>query len=269
MAYGASPTLQVSYHPPMSFARDWERYFWLGLLGPVLWLQGRHVRRVTPRLPEPPGVRAGRAGSGPLLRILIAGDSAAAGVGAPTQTEALSGQLLHCLQDHFCVDWQLLATTGLDTPGLLALLDATPPKAVDVVIVSIGVNDVTALTPPARWLGWQAQLAQCVEARFSPALLVHTAVPPMHVFCALPQPLRWFFGRWADAFNRQLAQALAGHPRRVLHTPFLSPVSAGLATDGFHPGPVAYAAWAQSLSQHILAARYDPGQSGVDPNRKV
>lgn len=240
-----------------------QRTVWLGLLGPLLWLQGRHVRRTTPRLPEPPGERAGQAGCGPTLRILIAGDSAAAGVGAASQQEALSGQLLRHLSPHFRVEWRLLATSGLDSPGLLRLLQATAAGPVDVVIVSIGVNDVTALTAPARWVFWQTQLAQLVDARFAPQLLVHSAVPPMHAFTALPQPLRWFFGRWASEFNRQLALTLVGQARRILHTPFLLTPADGLAADGFHPGPRAYEAWAQGLSQCILAPRYDAAQTST------
>ena len=59
-----------------------QRNLLLGLLGPALWVQGKYVRRVTPRLPEPPGPRSGHCGQGPQLRLLIAGDSAAARVGA-------------------------------------------------------------------------------------------------------------------------------------------------------------------------------------------
>ena len=66
-------------------------------LAPFLILQGRHVRRITPRLPEPDGARAGQAGSGQPLRLLIVGDSAAAGVGVSTQQDALSGQLIALL----------------------------------------------------------------------------------------------------------------------------------------------------------------------------
>ncbi|MBC7917407.1 MAG: hypothetical protein H7Y28_06330, partial [Rhodoferax sp.] len=52
---------------------DVERYFWMVLLGPLFWLQARYLRRITPRLPEPPGARSGVAGSGPLVRLLVAG----------------------------------------------------------------------------------------------------------------------------------------------------------------------------------------------------
>ncbi|ETX12905.1 hypothetical protein OCH239_15315 [Roseivivax halodurans JCM 10272] len=66
----------------------------LALLAPILAVQGRIVRRGAVRLREPDGPRAGRTGAGPSLRLLIAGDSSAAGVGADTQAEALSGRLV-------------------------------------------------------------------------------------------------------------------------------------------------------------------------------
>jgi len=236
-----------------------ERYLWLGLLGPLLWLQGRHVRRVTPRLPEPPGARDGVAGQGPLLRLLIAGDSAAAGVGADTLAAAMSGQLLQRLSPYYRLEWCVLASTGLDSPALWRLIAQTPARPFDVVVLSIGVNDVTGLRSPADWLRWQDRLAALIDHRFKPLWLIHSAVPPMHAFTALPQPLRWFFGRWARSFNQQLAASLASavpdQPQRTLHQPFQQTAPEGLASDGFHPGPLGYAVWAESLSQLILATR--------------
>jgi len=55
------------------------------VLSPLLVCQGIYVRRVTPKLPEADGPRSGEAGSGALLRLLVLGDSAAAGVGVRTQ----------------------------------------------------------------------------------------------------------------------------------------------------------------------------------------
>ncbi len=234
---------------------EWKLYLWLMFPGPILWLQGRHVRRVIPHLPEPPGQRAGSVGLGPLIRILVAGDSAAAGVGASSQDEALCGQLVNGLSQHGRVDWCLIAATGLDSLGLMTLLSDTPVDQYDLVILSIGVNDVTALRSPRQWLQLQDQLTKLIETRFRPQLMIHCALPPMHAFTGLPQPLRWFFGLWAQEFNRQLAGVLSGQTRRTLHQPFLEAASGGLASDGFHPGPAGYTAWAESLSKGILAAR--------------
>jgi lysophospholipase L1-like esterase len=117
-------------------------------LGPVLLAQGLYTRRVTPRLPEAEGERQGEVGSGDILRLLIVGDSAAAGVGALTQAEALSGRLVEHLADDYRVSWKLWARTGLDSQGLLELLEQHAPEPFDVALLSIGVNDVTSsLTP--------------------------------------------------------------------------------------------------------------------------
>src|SRR5918998_1273279 len=58
-------------------------------LAPLLVAQGRRVRRTTPRLPEAPGDREGVTGAGPALRLLVVGDSAAAGAGARDARGAL------------------------------------------------------------------------------------------------------------------------------------------------------------------------------------
>jgi hypothetical protein len=69
-------------------------------LGPLLIAQALRVRRNVVRLEEPPGARSGSEGAGAPLRLLITGDSAAAGVGARTQEEALSANSLRSFARH-------------------------------------------------------------------------------------------------------------------------------------------------------------------------
>jgi lysophospholipase L1-like esterase len=230
---------------------DWERYLYLFGLGPILWLQGKYVRRVTPKLPEPNGPREGVTGQGPVLRLLIAGDSAAAGVGSNSQEEALCGQLVQRLSQRYSVQWQLKAVSGLDSPGLEAMLISLAAQPMDVVVLSIGVNDVTNLMAPDQWTQWQERLATLIRARYQPRVIIHSAVPPMHGFTALPQPLRWFMGRWALEMNLRLSKSLRDEDRRFFQWPVPDDVTVGLAADGFHPGPLGYTAWAQGLSDLI------------------
>lgn len=237
---------------------DWERRLLLGLLWPVLWLQAQYVRRTTPRMPEPPGLRAGTAGCGPPVRLLVAGDSGAAGVGASTQEEALCGQLVLQLSRHHTVEWCVLAANGLDSPGLLELLRGAPSARFDVVVLSIGANDATSLCAPHRWAQWQARLADLIDDRFEPDWLMHSAVPPMHACAALPQPLRWFMGRWARQMNATLAVQIADQHRRTLHWHPEATTASGMASDGMHPNSEGYTAWADGLSRHILAVQARP-----------
>ncbi len=238
---------------------EWERLLLLVLLWPLLWLQARYVRRTTPRMQEPPGLRAGTAGRGSILRLLVAGDSGAAGVGAASQEQALCGQLVSRLGRHHTVQWCVLAVNGLDSPGLLKLLQDSPTTRFDVVVLSMGANDATGLCGPLQWAQWQQRLAELIADRFAPDLLVHSAVPPMHACKALPQPLRWFMGRWARQMNATLAGQIADQHSRSLHWHPESTTSAGLAMDGMHPSAAGYAVWADGLSQHILAAQAVPG----------
>lgn len=234
--------------------RDWQRRLLLVLLWPVFWLQGRHVRRVTPRMPEAAGSRMGVCGEGPVCRVLVAGDSGAAGVGVATQDEGLCGQLVHHLSQHHRVEWSIVAVNGLDSPGLVQLLEDTPISRFDVVVLSMGANDVTCLCSPQRWVQWQTQLAELVAQRFAPGLLVHSAVPPMHSCMAFPQPLRWFMGRWALEMNMLLSGMLSGQSMRTMHWHPETTTSHGMAVDGFHPSADGYALWADGLSQSILAS---------------
>ncbi len=223
------------------------------VLAPVLMAQGRHVRRTVPVLPEPEGPREGEAGGGLPLRLLILGDSAAAGVGAKTQDEALSGQLAVSLAPTFRLRWKLLAFTGATTADMLQRLPAEPAAQFDVVVTSLGVNDVTGRVSLAAWRGAQQELIGVLQARFGARHVLLSGLPPMHRFPALPQPLRWYVGSRARDFNRALASVAASRPGceflALGHE--MMDVSA-MAGDGFHPGPPIYTLWAREATRRIV-----------------
>jgi lysophospholipase L1-like esterase len=164
----------------------------------------------------------------------------------------------------------VLAVNGLDSPGLVKLLGDAPMFHFDVVILSMGANDVTCLCSPQRWVLWQTQLAELIAHRFEPNLLVHSAVPPMHSCMALPQPLRWFMGRWALEMNDLLAALLFGQKRRTMHWHPETTTLTGMAADGIHPNSHGYAQWADSLSKLILSTAVSPimRQMAYDCNRE-
>lgn len=220
-------------------------------LGPLLFAQGRYVRRVTPRLPEAAGPRDGSVGNGPPLRVLVVGDSAAAGVGVATQHDALAGHLASALAATHRVRWKLLARTGLTTRELVDWLAAEPTEPFDVAVTSLGVNDVTGGVPPARWLAQQTELVRLLAARFQVGHAILSAVPPMERFPALPQPLAWYLGRRAKRLNTALAGWAGAQP----HCTFLRvdlPLERHLmAADGFHPGAAACAVWAAQVAAAV------------------
>lgn len=235
-------------------------------LAPLLLAQGLAVRRNALRLPEPPGPRSGTAGQGPALRLLIAGDSAAAGVGAPSQQEGMSGAVVAALREQFTVSWTLQACTGLRTSQALARLARSDPGSFDVALLSLGVNDVTGGTRSHAFLAQQRALVDLLRSRFGVRLVLLTGLPPMHVFPALPQPLRWVLGARAQAFTRLLESVAAADAACEVVTPRLPLDPAHLASDGFHPGPPAYAEWGREAAARI---RSHAGEAGRIAAREI
>jgi lysophospholipase L1-like esterase len=260
-------------------------------LAPVLLWQGRRVRRDTPKLPEAAGPRHGlvKPQNGPLnpqhgqvnpihpvadpLRLLILGDSSAAGVGTDRQATALSGRLVDGLvaRTGRAVQWKLVARTGITTREALALMQAEPADPFDVAVVALGVNDVTALRGRARWLADVARVTARLAERHAVQRVVWSGLPPMHLFPALPQPLRGVIGLHARVFDgalgdwcaRRTARASVADPgsdvarASTVYVPLPRMTDPSLiASDGFHPGPGAYRLWGDVLAECIA------GQAG-------
>lgn len=214
-------------------------------LGPVLLLQGNAVRRNTPRLAEPPGVRNGVIGEGERLRLLVVGDSAAAGVGAAQQHQAMPAQLAQNLANQFRVDWEVFAQTGETTASLLGKLAVLEARPCDVVVTSLGVNDVTAPLGLRIWCRQQRQLRNMLRRRYAARLIIVSGLPPMHRFPALPQPLRWYLGQRASAFDKRLERDVEAESDCAFLSLRFSEDAGLAASDGFHPGPMVYRQWAQ------------------------
>ena len=227
------------------------------LLSPVLVAQAVATRRRLPRLPEAEGERSGHAGcGGPMLRLLIVGDSSAAGVGVARQKDALSGQLGRALAA-LCgarVQWQLLARSGLTSAQCLQMLEREAPQAADVAVVVLGVNDVVDQVPTQRALHARESIANRLRNGLGVAHVVFAPLPPVGQFPGLPQPLRWVAGADARRHDRAVA-AWAATREDVSHVPIELPLNRGvMAGDGFHPGEPVYRICALALAAHIATA---------------
>ena len=233
------------------------------LLGPLLLWQGSRVRATALRLPEAAGERSRDGGA---LRLLIVGDSSAAGVGASQQGEALAGRLAQTLATRLGqpVGWQLVATSGHRSAQALAHLRVTELAPADVLITALGVNDVIDQVAPDEALAALDAIDALARDLAGVRLSLHCAAPPMQAFPLLPQPLRWFFGRQAARFNAALVNRVSNQrSRRVVHLPepMQRNAAALMAEDGFHPGPRGYALWAEALADHITMGLDLPSRS--------
>ncbi len=231
-------------------------------LSPLLVAQALVTRRRMPRLPEPAGQRhgvAGTTGSTP-LRLLIAGDSSAAGVGVLSQRDALAVMLAERLAQacEALVSWRLVARAGLTTAATLHLLQRETAVQADVAVIVTGVNDVVDQVPSHRAISAREALANWLRNTQSVQHVAFAPLPPIHHFPGLPQPLRWVAGADAQRHNRAL-QRWARTRQDVSSVAMEMPLNPGvMASDGFHPGPAVYRYCAAAIADHI-ATRVWPG----------
>ena len=236
------------------------------VLSPLLVAQALRTRAKLPLLPEAAGERQGEVGDGQPLRLLILGDSSAAGVGVVHQRDALAGQLVNALarRTRRHVQWRLLARSGLNTEQLLALLlreqRTLAHHPFDLAVVVTGVNDVVDQVPSHRAVALREALANTLRNALGVAHVVFAPLPPLYLIPGLPQPLRWVAGRDARRHDRALAQWAATRAD-VSHLDVELPLNAGvMADDGFHPGAPVYRLCGHAMAEHIALAVW-PGLS--------
>ncbi|WP_019201006.1 SGNH/GDSL hydrolase family protein [Tsukamurella sp. 1534] len=225
---------------------------------PRLLAQAAHVARHTPRLPEAGGC-SGTAGDGaPTTRIVALGDSVAAGVGVEHHRDTITGRLAAALAGDGAATWEVRARSGATAGHVPA--QAAGLGDPDVVLISLGVNDVKNLHRAARWERELAAALDGVLAAAPRARVLLLGLPPLTTFPALPPELGAALDARARGFD-DAARQLAGDRPRVTHVPCAFPDEAGMfAADGFHPSAAAHAAFADLCAAAV--------QDGADSTRR-
>ncbi|MFB4319647.1 SGNH/GDSL hydrolase family protein, partial [Actinomadura sp. 21ATH] len=218
-------------------------------LGPILLLQARRTARRTPRLDPATGADRGAVtGRGPHLRVLVIGESTAVGVGASWHAEALPGFLARALRERLrrTVAWTVTGRNGATArrvtrdvvPSLTPALNGETP---DVVVVTVGINDLIRRRPLESWHADLSELVAALRRRYRRAELLVAGMPPVDRFPVLPQPLRGVMAARARAMDRVMREVARANG--AIHVP-MDPAMAGdralFAADGLHPSPDGY-----------------------------
>lgn len=213
------------------------------------------------RLPEAAGDTTGAtAGKEPALRLVVIGDSVAAGVGAASHREAMTGHLAEAVSAMTgrAVSWRVAAKAGATLRsvrrGLLpGLTDPTTRWRPDLVLVVAGSNDAMRLRRPRAFRREAERLVRDIRLRLGEDVpVVFAGLPSLGRLTALPRHVRIPLALYVGLLDRQL-RAAAGKGAAVFHLPSGGPPplpGTWLAPDRFHPSSQGYRAWAR-----ILAAR--------------
>lgn len=224
---------------------------------PVVVAQGRRVRRTVERLPAALGTTGQVGTGGDLLRIVVVGDSVAAGVGVVEHRDSMAGRLAGLLHERTGrpVAWEVLARSGADARGVAALVAETPVLGgADVVAVSVGVNDVKNLRSDAAYRSGLRDIFVAIVRAAPGARVFLLGLPPVGRLPALPRPLADLLGargRRLDRIGAGVAAGFAEVTRLEFTDEALAAVEEPFATDGFHPGAPLHAVFAREIAERL------------------
>jgi lysophospholipase L1-like esterase len=226
--------------------------FWLLL--PISAIQGLRLRTMAMRLPEAEGDRTGVSGQGKPLHLLALGDSIIAGVGTGTVTRSLPVQFAQALSKTLdcSVHWRVEGTNGADISHLLKRVrQIESQQKADVLLISIGVNDVTGLSSTQHWKTRIIALTKALRNKWPQSRVILMGLPPMSKFPLPPQPLRFTLGLRAATLDKITAN-LVENQVDMLHVPTeIDPLHHDFCEDGFHPSAQACNLWAKGLAQRL------------------
>ena len=223
--------------------------FWILL--PLSAAQGLWLAHRATRLPGAAGAREGSVGNGPDYYLLAVGDSIIDGVGTVRREASLPVQFASALagRTRRRVHWRVAGASGYGIREVLGLLDelqqGTPA---DLVLLSVGVNDVTGLSSTRQWRHRLHTLLARIRERWPTAEIVFAGLPPMARFPLPPQPLRFALGLRAATLDRIAREIVEQHPGATHVPTHIDPQRHDFCEDGFHPSAGSCTVWANQLA---------------------
>lgn len=207
---------------------------------PLLYWKGKKLRQQVQRLPQH-STFLNLSNGNTSKRILIIGESTAAGVGASSPETTFASYLYKAGKRE--VEVLNLGKNGLKAEALPRLLShAKPdiPSSFDQVVILIGANDCFKFTPPSKFRKELESFIGIFEKMEQTKLVFIPAIPPVNHFPAIPGLLRFFLGVHRYILNKEIDQLSRKLDKLYFHDWKTSFTDEFFASDGIHPSDLGY-----------------------------
>ena len=186
-------------------------------------------------------------------RLLILGDSSAAGVGAERIEDTLGSQLAALMHEATGspVAWR---NAGANSATAAQVRDYVVPHIEERnfthVIIAVGTNDAKNFKTRAAFKKGFGGLLYAIHARWPNAEVFWSPVVAMSDVPALPRSLGFILGLRAQIIN-SMGEQLCRERRATAAPPLPVEGPEGFAVDGFHANALGYKHWAQHIAGFI------------------
>ncbi|CAN5451399.1 hypothetical protein BH10ACI1_BH10ACI1_09720 [soil metagenome] len=233
----------------------WQTIYILGGIAllpfaPFLYLQGQYVRRKIGRLPDASGAKKGKVGADKnSAKLLIIGESTAAGVGARTHATGLSGHFARFLSAKIgkSVEWQVIGRSGITVKETIhELVPKIPAEKFDYILVALCGNEVLKLRSPRTFRRDMKKLLGILESKNEGATFFITNAPAVRLSPVLPFPIKFLLGH-LSAMHDKNAREFTAETKNIFYFHQPTEVPEDFFADGIHPSEKGYEVWSKRM----------------------
>jgi len=233
---------------------------------PLMYLQGKNIRRKVPKLPEAGGPNGmEQIGAEKTIRLITIGESTIAGVGAPSHQEGFTGTLAKSLSEKLKVNtkWEVFAKSGYTAAKVKEqLIPKTKTSEADIIVIGLGGNDAFTLNSPAQWRKDINALIHEVKALFIDIPIVFINMPPIKSFPAFTPLIKLSIGNLVELLGNELEAITSNHEnvyyygRKITFDDWserfgMENQPEKYFSDGVHPSLITYQIWAKDVADYI------------------
>lgn len=237
-------------------------------LMPILYLQGKRIRKKIPRLPEAEGT-SGYVNVGAVrnLSVLLIGESTMAGVGVKTHEDGFAGSFarkLASLSDSN-VKWEVFARGGYTLKRLrYKIVPKIPNNKYDLIAIAMGGNDAFKLNSPKVFGENIKALIKACQQKFPATAIAFCNMPPIKEFPAFPAMVKFIVGNLVEFFGQKL-KMICDQKSGVYYSSevirldnWLQKIGtnnkqAKFFSDGVHPSQLTYEVWGEDFANFVAA----------------
>ncbi|WP_158976236.1 SGNH/GDSL hydrolase family protein [Cellulophaga sp. L1A9] len=233
---------------------------------PLLYFQGKKIKKNVPRLPEAKGpIGITSVATKKVLRMLTIGESTIAGVGVATHQEGFTGSLACelAIALNTNIDWKVYAKSGYTAKRVCdKIIGSITEESVDFIVIGLGGNDAFELNSPKKWNRDIRALIKSIQLKFKGVPIIFTNMPPIKEFPAFTSLIKFTIGNLVTILGNELEEIVKDYEGVYFYTRQVSSIDlikryklkinpSDFFSDGVHPSKTTYQIWAKDISNFI------------------
>jgi acyl-CoA thioesterase-1 len=198
-------------------------------------------------------------GSGPAISFMILGDSTAVGQGGD-YARGIAVSAAELIAKSRTVTYQNFAVSGARVNDVLQKqLPQTTELKPDIVLISVGANDVTHLTKLSTVRSDTVKIVEELKSKNPAVKIILTGSPQMGSVLRFPQPTKYLAKLRTEKINNVFEDIV--REKELIFAPVAKETGAAFAqnpslfaADKFHPNTAGYDTWVPVINDAVKRA---------------